>query len=199
LQEKVTAVSKSEPWPAETAQAVENFDLDDPELPREIDAAALTSGGFPYHEKLGRKPDEKELQRLQIELIKLQASLYKRGERLVVLYEGRDAAGKGSAIKGFMAHLNPRRAQAVALSKPSEVEAGQWHFQRSVPHLPVAGNIVLFDRSWYKRAGVEKVMGYCTASSWPTFCARRPNLKACSRATAFIFSSSISTSVGRCN
>jgi polyphosphate kinase 2 (PPK2 family) len=114
-------VSKPEPAPAEETQAVKVFDLDD---------AALSSGGFPYHEKLGRKSYEKELKHLQIELIKLQASLQKRRERLLVLFEGRDAAGKGSTIKRFMAHLNPRRARAVALSKPSELEAGQWYFQR---------------------------------------------------------------------
>src|SRR5262245_10665079 len=119
------------------------FDLDDPHLPREIDAGALTSGGFPYHEKLAKKAYEGELELLQIELIKLHASLQKRRERLLVLFEGRDAAGKGSTIKRFMAHLNPRRAQTVALSKPTEVEAGQWYFQRYVPHLPAAGSIVL--------------------------------------------------------
>jgi polyphosphate kinase 2 (PPK2 family) len=123
-------VSKPEPAPAEETQAVKVFDLDDPRLPHAIDAAALSSGGFPYHEKLGRKSYEKELKHLQIELIKLQASLQKRRERLLVLFEGRDAAGKGSTIKRFMAHLNPRRARAVALSKPSELEAGQWYFQR---------------------------------------------------------------------
>ena len=99
------------------------FDLNDPHLPREIDAAALTSGGFPYHEKLAKKVYERELELLQIELIKLHASLQTRGERLLVWFEGRDAAGKGSAIKRFMAHLNPPRAQTVALSKPTEVEA----------------------------------------------------------------------------
>jgi len=101
-------VTKPEPSPGAGPQALKAFDLDDPELAPEIDAGALTSGGFPYHEKLGRKPYDQELERLQIELIKLQASLQKRGERLVVLFEGRDAAGKGSTIKRFMAHLNPR-------------------------------------------------------------------------------------------
>src|SRR6185295_10246578 len=99
--------------------------------------------GFPYHEKLAKKAYERELELLQIELIKLHASLQTRGERLLVWFEGRDAAGKGSAIKRFMAHLNPPRAQTVALSKPTEVEAGQWYFQRYVPHLPAVGSIVL--------------------------------------------------------
>jgi polyphosphate kinase 2 (PPK2 family) len=100
---------------------VQNFDLDDPELPGSVKAAALGSGGFPYAEKLGRKVYEEELRSLQIELIKLQASLQKRGERLLVLIEGRDAAGKGSTIKRFMSHLNPRRARAVALTKPTVI------------------------------------------------------------------------------
>ena len=126
-------MSKAVQVPIEAARGVPAFDLDDPRLPREIDAAALTSGGFPYHEKLAKKVYERELELLQIELIKLHASLQKRGERLLVLFEGRDAAGKGSAIKRFMAHLNPRRAQTVALGKPTEVEAGQWYFQRYVP------------------------------------------------------------------
>jgi len=170
-------VTKPEPLPAEGPQAVEAFDLDDPELAPEIEAQALTSGGFPYHEKLGRKTYDQELERLQIELIKLQASLQKRGERLVVLFEGRDASGKGSAIKRFMAHLNPRRAQAVALSKPSEVEAAQWYFQRYVPYLPAAGNIVLFDRSWYNRAGVEKVMGFCSPEQLADFLREAPQFE----------------------
>jgi polyphosphate kinase 2 len=170
-------VSKPEPAPAEETQAVKAFDLDDPRLPHAIDAAALSSGGFPYQEKLGRKSYEKELKHLQIELIKLQASLQRRRERLLVLFEGRDAAGKGSTIKRFMAHLNPRRARAVALSKPSELEAGQWYFQRYVPHLPAPGDIVLFDRSWYNRAGVEKVMGFCTAEQLADFLREAPQFE----------------------
>ena len=170
-------MSKPEPAPAEQTQAVKAFDLDDPRLPHAIDAAALSSGGFPYQEKLGRKSYEKELKHLQIELIKLQASLQKRRERLLVLFEGRDAAGKGSTIKRFMAHLNPRRARAVALSKPSELEAGQWYFQRYVPHLPAPGDIVLFDRSWYNRAGVEKVMGFCTAEQLADFLREAPQFE----------------------
>ena len=153
------------------------FDLDDPQLPPEIDAGALSSGGFPYHEKLAKKPYKKELELLQIELIKLHASLQKRGERLLVLFEGRDAAGKGSTIKRFMAHLNPRRAQAVALNKPTEVETGQWYFQRYVPHLPAVGNIVLFDRSWYNRAGVERVMGFCSPNQVADFLREAPQFE----------------------
>jgi polyphosphate kinase len=170
-------VSKPEAIEAGDGKAPKAFDLDDPALPRRIEDAALASGGFPYSEKLGRTAYAEALELLQIELIKLQASLQKRGERLVVLFEGRDAAGKGSTIKRFMAHLNPRRARAVALGKPTEVEAGQWYFQRYVPHLPAAGDIVLFDRSWYNRAGVEQVMGFCTADQLADFLREAPQFE----------------------
>jgi polyphosphate kinase len=163
--------------PNEAAPAASAFDLDDPQLPREIEAAALESGGFPYHAKLAKKAYQKELELLQIELIKLHASLQKRRERLLVLFEGRDAAGKGSTIKRFMAHLNPRRAQAVALNKPTEVESGQWYFQRYVPHLPAVGSIVLFDRSWYNRAGVERVMGFCSPDQLADFLREAPQFE----------------------
>ena len=109
-----------------------------------------------------REDYEREKRLLQIELLKLQNWVKATGERLVVLFEGRDAAGKGGTIKRFMEHLNPRGARVVALEKPTERERSQWYFQRYVDHLPSAGEIVLFDRSWYNRAGVERVMGYCT-------------------------------------
>jgi len=170
-------VRKFEPIEPAINRSMAGFNLDDPELAGPIAAAALTSGGFPYRDKLAHKAYAGELERLQIELIKLQASLQRRGERLVVLFEGRDAAGKGSTIKRFMAHLNPRRARAVALSKPTEVEAGQWYFQRYVPHLPSAGDIVLFDRSWYNRAGVETVMGFCTPDQLADFLREAPQFE----------------------
>jgi len=153
------------------------FDLDAPELPKKIDEAALTSGGFPYDEKLKRKVYEEELTALQIEFAKLQASLQKRKDRLLVLFEGRDAAGKGSTIKRITAHLNPRSARVVALSKPTETEAGQWYFQRYVAHLPTAGEIVLLDRSWYNRAGVERVMGFCSEDQLADFLREAPQLE----------------------
>ncbi|MEO6084011.1 MAG: polyphosphate kinase 2 [Umezawaea sp.] len=109
-----------------------------------------------------REPYERELYRLQAELVKLQEWVRAEGARLVVVFEGRDAAGKGSAIKRITEHLNPRVARIVALPKPTERQRGQWYFQRYVEHLPAAGEIVLLDRSWYNRAGVERVMGYCT-------------------------------------
>jgi polyphosphate kinase len=111
--------------------------------------------------RMRREPYERELYRLQAELVKLQEWVRAEGARLVVVFEGRDAAGKGSAIKRITEHLNPRVARIVALPKPTERQRGQWYFQRYVEHLPAAGEIVLLDRSWYNRAGVERVMGYC--------------------------------------
>ncbi len=105
---------------------------------------------------------EKELKKLQIELMKLQTHMKDSGERVLALFEGRDAAGKGGTIKRFVEHLNPRHARVVALTKPNETETTQWYFQRYIPHLPAAGEIVLFDRSWYNRAMVEPVMNFCT-------------------------------------
>lgn len=155
----------------------EVFDLDDPELPKAIDEAALASGGYPYPDKLKRKVYEEELTRLQIELAKLHASLQKQKGRLVILFEGRDAAGKGGAIKRFTAYLNPRRARVVALPKPTEAEAGQWYFQRYVSEMPGAGEIVMFDRSWYNRAGVERVMGFCTQDQLADFLRDAPQFE----------------------
>ena len=117
---------------------------------------------------------EKHLAKLQIELAHLQESVQKTGQKVVVLFEGRDAAGKGGAIKAITAKLNPRVVRIVALSKPTERETTQWYFQRYVAHLPAAGEIVLFDRSWYNRAGVEKVMGFCTDKECQAFLSTCP-------------------------
>ena len=105
-------------------------------------------GGYPYKNLLSRRSYEREKYRLQVELLKLQAWVKETGQKVVILFEGRDAAGKGGSIKRFMEHLNPRGARIVALEKPSESERGQWYFQRYVQHLPTAGEIVMFDRSW---------------------------------------------------
>jgi polyphosphate kinase 2 len=123
---------------------------------------------------MSRRAYEKQKYRLQVELLKLQAWVRDTGQRVVILLEGRDAAGKGGAIKRFMEHLNPRGARVVALEKPSERERGQWYFQRYVGHLPTAGEIVLFDRSWYNRAGVERVMGFCTPREYDEFMQQVP-------------------------
>jgi len=119
--------------------------------------------------KLGKKFYEAELARLQIELVKLQEWIKQRGLKVVVIFEGRDAAGKGGVIKRIIESLNPRICRVVALGKPTEREQTQWYFQRYVPHLPAAGEMVLFDRSWYNRAGVERVMGFCTDADYQEF------------------------------
>ena len=134
-------------------------------------------GGYPYRNLMSRKAYEKQKYRLQVELLKLQAWVKETGQRVVILFEGRDAAGKGGTIKRFMEHLNPRGARVVALEKPSELERGQWYFQRYIQHLPTAGEIVLFDRSWYNRAGVERVMGFCTPDEYNEFMRQVPEFE----------------------
>ena len=135
------------------------------------------SGGYPYRNLMSRKNYEKQKYRLQVELLKLQAWVKETGQRVVILFEGRDAAGKGGTIKRFMEHLNPRGARVVALEKPTETERGQWYFQRYIQHLPTAGEIVMFDRSWNNRAGVERVMGFCTADEYAEFMRQAPEFE----------------------
>ena len=153
------------------------FAIDDAKLPKAIDEGALASGGYPYEKKLKREAFETDLLALQIELLKLQAHVLATGERVLCVFEGRDAAGKGTCIAHFMEHLNPRHARVVALTKPTETERGQWYFQRYATHLPSAGNIVLFDRSWYNRAGVERVMGFATPEQLADFLRDAPHFE----------------------
>ncbi len=122
----------------------------------------IIDAGYPHSERLPRKAYEKDLTNLQTELAKMQAWVRHSGERIVCVFEGRDAAGKGGTIKRFREYLNPRGARLVALPKPTETEQGQWYFQRYVTHLPTAGEMVFYDRSWYNRGVVEKVFGFCT-------------------------------------
>ena len=133
--------------------------------------------GPPYPEPLKRKAYESELRTLQIELLKAQGWIKEQGERVVILFEGRDAAGKGGSIKRFTEHLNPRGGRVVALPKPSDAETTQWYFQRYVEHLPAGGEIVLFDRSWYNRAGVERVMRFCTPKELAQFLRQVPDFE----------------------
>jgi len=140
-------------------------------------AAHWRGGGYPYANLMSRKRYEKQKYLLQVELLKLQAWVKETGQRVVIVFEGRDAAGKGGTIKRFMEHLNPRGARVVALEKPTDVERGQWYFQRYVQHLPTAGEIVLFDRSWYNRAGVERVMGFCTDAEHAEFLHQAPEFE----------------------
>ena len=142
------------------------FDIDNPVLPDWIDDKAFGSDDYPYDKKLDNKDYEKTLKLLQIELVKVQVWQQKTGTRIMTVFEGRDAAGKGGAIHATMSYMNPRSARIVALTKPTETERGQWYFQRYVSTFPTAGEFVLFDGSWYNRAGVETVMGFCTPEQY---------------------------------
>jgi polyphosphate kinase 2 len=135
------------------------------------------TGKYPYKTKISEKSYEKHKAELQIELLKVQDWVKATGQKIVVLFEGRDAAGKGGTIKRFMEHLNPRGARLVALDVPTQREQSQWFFQRYVQHLPSAGEIVLFDRSWYNRAGVERVMGFCTPNDYLEFMRQTPEFE----------------------
>ncbi|MFD6195623.1 polyphosphate kinase 2 [Mycobacteroides salmoniphilum] len=154
---------------------VDDDDDDDPILIAPDGAVVDTwRENYPYDERMSRQQYELEKRLLQIELLKLQNWSKRTGARHVILFEGRDAAGKGGTIKRFMEHLNPRGARVVALEKPTERERTQWYFQRYVPHLPAAGEMVYFDRSWYNRAGVERVMGFCSDEQHSEFIHQAP-------------------------
>jgi polyphosphate kinase len=133
--------------------------------------------GYPYQDRLPREEYERDKRLLQIELLKLQSWVKTTGQRIVVLFEGRDAAGKGGTIKRFTEHLDPRGTRVVTLEKPTERESTQWYFQRYIAHLPAAGEIVLFDRSWYNRAGVERVMGFAEPREYLEFLREAPELE----------------------
>jgi polyphosphate kinase 2 len=159
------------------SDAIAGFDLEDPVLPRAIKKKALTSGGFPYDEKL--PADEYEIQMLAVQrqLALLQHDQARTGKRIVIVFEGRDAAGKGGSIATYLENLNPRFNMGVALPKPSDRERTQWYFQRYVDWMPAAGEQVLFDRSWYNRAGVEAVMGFCTPDETAQFLKATPGFE----------------------
>ena len=154
---------------------VEELDDDDPVL-RAVDGPIVDTWreDYPYDERMGEADYERQKRLLQIELLKLQKWVQATGRRAVLLFEGRDAAGKGGTIKRFMEHLNPRSARVVALTKPTTTELGQWYFHRYVSSLPTGGEIVLFDRSWYNRAGVERVMGFCSDQEYEQFLRHAP-------------------------
>jgi len=134
-------------------------------------------GEYPYEKDMKNKEYEQQKQALQVELLKAQRWLKETGNKVVAIFEGRDAAGKGGTIKRFMEHLNPRGARVVALEKPSDRERNQWYFQRYVRHLPTNGEIAFFDRSWYNRAGVEPVMGFCSADQVDEFMRQCPEFE----------------------
>ncbi len=161
--------------PVETRHGT--FDLDDPVLPRWIDDNALASDGYPYARRMKNRAYESTLQALQIELVKLQRHIVETGARIAVVMEGRDAAGKGGAIGALRRYMSRRTVRMVALPKPNDRERGQWYFQRYVDHLPTRGEMVLFDRSWYNRAGVEPVMGFCTPEEAASFLDQAPEFE----------------------
>jgi polyphosphate kinase len=170
--------------PEPAAKARSAADLDGTRGPTQFPAMAEDTGHrvfeastYPYPRLMGRIPYEAQKAKLQAELLKLQIWTQETGQKFVLLFEGRDAAGKGGTIKRYMEHLNPRYARTVALTKPSDAENGQWYFQRYIQHLPTAGEIVLFDRSWYNRAGVERVMGFCSPSEYLEFMREVPDLE----------------------
>ncbi len=138
--------------PRDVRSAIEKSDKDD-----------ILNPSYPYNERMKRKDYDKQMEALQVELVKMQSWVKESGSRIALIFEGRDAAGKGGTIKRFRENLNPRGARNVALSKPSDQERSQWYFQRYIQHLPAAGEIVFFDRSWYNRGVVENVFGFCEA------------------------------------
>ena len=138
---------------------------------------AFESGKYPYGRKMARSVYEEQKAKLQAELLKVQLWAQETGQRFVLLFEGRDAAGKGGTIKRFMEHLNPRQARVVALNKPTWEEKGQWYYQRYIQELPTVGEMVFYDRSWYNRAGVERVMGFCSPNEYLEFMRQTPELE----------------------
>jgi len=153
------------------------FDIDDPDLPDWVDGNVLTAGDYPYDERMDRDSYDHQLRALQEQLVRLQSHIAQSGERIIAVFEGRDAAGKGGTISRFRQYLNPRNARVVALPKPSDRERGQWYFQRYVDHFPTESEIIAFDRSWYNRGGVEPVMGFCTPEQHTAFLGDAPNFE----------------------
>jgi polyphosphate kinase 2 len=176
MTEKHTPQAAAE-HPSSGATTAEDSSLAEHEIDRMEIIRRFENGMYPYPTKIGRVEYEREKARLQVELLKVQKWVKATGKKIVILFEGRDAAGKGGAIKRFMEHLNPRGARVVALEKPTVAEQTQWYFQRYINHLPSAGEIVLFDRSWYNRAGVERVMGFCDPGAYLEFMRQCPEIE----------------------
>lgn len=174
-----TSIPGTDEAAAETIKSEQNAAHRLAEIRRDANAIRkmFENGEYPYKTSIDRKAYEKHKAELQIELLKVQDWVKETGQKILVLFEGRDAAGKGGTTKRFMEHLNPRGARVVALDKPSEREQSQWFFQRYIPHLPSGGEIVLFDRSWYNRAGVERVMGFCSPNEYLEFMRQAPEIE----------------------
>ncbi|RUX34855.1 polyphosphate kinase 2 [Mesorhizobium sp. M2A.F.Ca.ET.042.01.1.1] len=175
--ETAEAVPATAPIKIKIGGKEREFDVDNPVLPDWIVDNKLTAGGYPYDKKMKDEDYEKELEGLQIELVKAQAWLQATGKRVMALFEGRDAAGKGGTIFVLRQYMNPRTARNVALPKPTSTETGQWYYQRYVDHFPTSGEFVTFDRSWYNRAGVEPVMGFCTPEQQEKFLDETPHFE----------------------
>ncbi len=161
------------PEPAQQGEMPGGFPTVTPDRIRE----AFETGVYPYPSSISRGDYERQKAALQAELLKVQRWVQETDQKFVILFEGRDAAGKGGTIKRFMEHLNPRWARVVALNKPTEAERGQWFFQRYIEHLPTSGEMVFYDRSWYNRAGVERVMGFCSANEYLEFMRQAPEVE----------------------
>lgn len=176
----VAAKVATTPAPASTANAAPASNLSAAPLatPSGDDVRQVfESGQYPYDTKLSRRSYESQKAKVQAELLKVQHWAQETGQKFVMLFEGRDAAGKGGTIKRFTEHLNPRTARVVALNKPTDEERGQWYFQRYIDHLPTSGEMVLYDRSWYNRAGVERVMGFCEPGEYLEFMRQTPDVE----------------------
>ena len=174
--DRVVPISKPDEEPQEQRESPSHIFSTmrhDPEKIKEL----FRNGTYPYKTRIRRATYEKHKEELQVELLKVQNWVKETGQKIVLLFEGRDAAGKGGTIKRFMEHLNPRAARVVALEKPTDRERGQWYFQRYVAHLPTAGEMVFFDRSWYNRAGVERVMGFCDSLQYLEFMRQVPDFE----------------------
>ena len=153
------------------------LDLNDPKLPDWVKQEAFGAGHYPYDKKLKKSRYEDQLEALHLELVKAQAHRLQTGQRIIIVFEGRDAAGKGGTIGAFREYMNHRYTRTVALTKPTDTEAGQWYYQRYIRHFPTDGEMVLFDRSWYNRAGVEPVMGFCTHKQHIQFLHQTPQFE----------------------
>ncbi len=172
-----TDLLETEPVKLVVDGKVREFDMDNPELPDWIKKRAMKSDGYPYGKKLPGKEYASQLERLQVELVKLQYWLQSSGNRVMAVFEGRDAAGKGGTIFVTRQYMNPRTARNVALTKPTEKERGEWYFQRYVAHFPTSGEFVTFDRSWFNRGVVEPVMGFCTTAEHLKFLDEVPHFE----------------------
>lgn len=177
MQDKVHSTIMMTMERQQVSDLLDSFDIEDPRLPKAIRKNAMSSGGYPYQDRLERSKYEAHMYGLQKQLVRLQDHVARSGERIILVFEGRDAAGKGGTIKIYLENLNPRYNLIAALPKPNDRERTQWYFQRYVDWLPAAGETVLFDRSWYNRAGVEPVMGFCTPQETAHFLDEAPEFE----------------------